>query len=311
MLECDPYNSLNGYLKKLFGCRVQKIPIDAGFTCPNRDGTKSTRGCIYCNSYGSGTGALRRGLSISEQIRRGKLFLKQRYGASKFIAYFQSFSNTYGPLDILRERYEEALEDNDIVGLAIGTRPDCVDEETLSLIAAYKKDHLVWIEYGLQSAHDRTLDRINRGHSVADFLHAVRITKDAGIDVCVHIILGLPGETGRDVLETANLLALLGIQGLKIHALYIVKGSEMEGQVQKGRYVPLTQEEYVELVCDVIELIPPAIIIHRLTGDARPAELVAPLWIKDKAATIKAIRATLKRRGSSQGSYLGRGITIQ
>ncbi|MDD5450843.1 MAG: TIGR01212 family radical SAM protein [Desulfovibrionales bacterium] len=303
MAEDRLYNDLNHYLRGLYGCRVQKIPIDAGFTCPNRDGTKSTQGCIYCNAYGSGTGAFRQGVSISEQIRQAKSFLGRRYGAGKFIAYFQSFSNTYAPISVLKQRYEEALFYEDIVGLAVGTRPDCISDDILALLASYQEKYLVWMEYGLQSAHDRTLEFINRGHTVADFLQAVDRTKKAGLPVCVHIILGLPGETKEDMLETARLVAGLDIQGLKIHLLYVVKGSGMESLFKRGEYIPLTQQEYVDLVCDVLELMPPDVVIQRLTGDPRPEELVAPLWARDKTGTINAVRTTLKERGSFQGKY--------
>ncbi len=307
MLEDRLYNDLSSYWRNIYGCRVQKIPIDAGFNCPNRDGTKSVRGCIYCNSYGSGTGAFRHGLSISEQIGQAKSLLGRRYGATKFIAYFQSFSNTYAPLPVLKQRYEESLADEDVIGLAIGTRPDCVDANILTLLASYQEKHVVWMEYGLQSAHDRTLDFINRGHTVADFLQAVKMTQKVGLPVCVHIILGLPGETKKDMLVTARLLAGLGIQGLKIHLLYVAQGSEMERLLKAGQYTPLAQQEYVDLVCDVLELIPPNVVIQRLTGDPRPEELVAPLWARDKMGTIDAIKSVLKERGSFQGKYFGLG----
>ncbi|MFH1147901.1 MAG: TIGR01212 family radical SAM protein [Pseudomonadota bacterium] len=301
------YYSLNEYLRGVFGCRVHKIPIDAGFTCPNRDGTKSLRGCIYCNNHGSGTGAFARGISIAEQVWTAKSFLSRRYGAKKFIAYFQSFSNTYAPIEILKERYEQALNDPDIVGLAVGTRPDCVNKGILELLSSYREKHAVWIEYGLQSAHDRTLELINRGHSVADFLDAVNIAADLGIPVCVHIIIGLPGEGRKQMIETARFLSTLKIQGLKIHLLYVVKGSQMEDLLRKGQYRALEKDEYVEIVCDILELLPPDLIIHRLTGDPRPEELVEPLWANDKAGALNAIRAELKKRGSYQGKRYGIG----
>ncbi|MDP2991781.1 MAG: TIGR01212 family radical SAM protein, partial [Deltaproteobacteria bacterium] len=219
-------------------------------------------------------------------------------------AYFQSFSNTYAPLPVLKQRYEEALFNEDIVGLAIGARPDCISDDILALLTSYQEKYLVWMEYGLQSAHDRTLEFINRGHTVADFLQAVDITKKAGLPVCVHIILGLPGETKEDMLETARLVAGLDIQGLKIHLLYVVKWSGMENLFKRGEYTPLTQQEYVDLVCAVLELIPPDVVIQRLTGDPRPEELVAPLWARDKMGTINAIKTALKERGGFQGKYV-------
>lgn len=306
MTEPELYKSLNNYLRRIFGQRVQKIPIDAGFTCPNRDGKISNRGCIYCNAYGSGTGALSRNLSIPDQVRTAKAFLGRRYGVSKFIAYFQAFSNTYGLPQELKAKYDQALKDKDIIGLAIGTRPDCVSEDILSLISSYKRDYKVWMEYGLQSAHDRTLKLINRGHTVADFADAVRLTNKFGIDICAHIILGLPGEVRRDMLETAAFVSDLGIHGLKIHALYVVKGSEMEKQFAGGLYRPLSQAEYVDLVCDVLEIISPEMVIHRITGDPRPEELLAPLWVRGKSATINAIKANFLKRNSFQGSKMKR-----
>lgn len=307
MTEHRLYHSLNEYLRDIFGCRVQKIPIDAGFTCPNRDGTKSLRGCIYCNNYGSGTGAFARGISISEQVKAAKSSLGRRYGAKKFIAYFQSFSNTYAPVNLLESKYEEALNDPDIVGLAVGTRPDCVNKDILELLSMYKKKYMVWIEYGLQSAHDRTLDLINRGHSVADFVAAVNAAADVGIPVCAHIIIGLPGESKKEMIETALFLSRLRIQGLKIHLLYVVRGSQMENMLRRGEYRPLVKDEYVEIVCDILELLPPGLIIHRLTGDPRPEELVEPLWAREKTGILNDIGAELKKRGSYQGKRYGIG----
>ena len=215
------YNEYSGYLKKMFGCRVQKIPLDAGLTCPNRDGSKGTGGCLYCDARGSGTGASARLPSLSEQIRQGKAFLGKRYGAGKFIAYFQSFSNTYAPREVLEKLYREALDQEGVVGLAVGTRPDCVNPEILDLLASFQKTHLVWVEYGLQSFLDETLRRINRGHSGEDFERAVLESRQRGLNVCAHVILGLPGEGLPEVLETARRLSGQDIQGLKIHSLYI------------------------------------------------------------------------------------------
>jgi len=213
------YRDLNTYFRSLFGCRVQKISIDAGLTCPNRDGTKGTGGCIYCNARGSGTGAWAQGLSIREQLLKGKQFLTKRYHAQKFMAYFQSFSNTYAPLAVLQRRYDEALAVDGIVGLAIGTRPDCVNQPVLDLLQSYAERHLIWIEYGLQSAHDQTLILINRGHDAACFTRAVRATQNRGIRICAHVILGLPNETREDMLHTARFVADLGLDGIKLHLL--------------------------------------------------------------------------------------------
>ena len=301
------YYDLNSYLRELFGCRVQKIPLDAGLACPNRDGLVSTGGCIYCNSRGSGTGAMREGLSITAQVIRGKEFLKKRYKAKKFIAYFQSFSNTYGPHGRLKGLYEEALAVDDIVGLSIGTRPDCIDESMLTILEGYTRDCLIWIEYGLQSIHDRTLTFINRGHDVKCFKGAVELTRNRGIKICTHVILGLPFEDRDDMLATAGAVAAMGIDGIKIHLLYIIKGTRMERLYLEGRYRCLEQEEYIDLVCDFLELLPPDMVIQRLTGDPHPAELVAPEWSLRKNETISVIKKILATRDSWQGKRFNQG----
>ncbi|TES92708.1 MAG: TIGR01212 family radical SAM protein [Desulfobacteraceae bacterium] len=295
------YNNFNTYLRNIFGCRVQKITIDAGFSCPNRDGTISTRGCIYCNVRGSGTGAHAKGLSVTEQLLQGKRALSKRYKAKKFIAYFQAFSNTYAPFDKLKSLYEEALEVNDVVGLSIGTRPDCVDESVLELLQGYGKKYLVWIEYGLQSVHDATLAFINRGHDFKCFKKAVAATKNRGIKICAHVILGLPNEKKTDMLETARAVAGMEIDGLKIHLLYIVKGTKLDKLYAAGKYRCLEQQEYVDLVCDFLERIPKNMTIQRLTGDPHPEELVAPMWSKKKMETMDLIKETLEKRDSWQG----------
>ena len=295
------YYDLNTYFRSLFGCRVQKITIDAGLSCPNRDGRISTGGCIYCNARGSGTGAFGRGLSITDQLLQGKSSLSRRYKAKKFIAYFQSFSNTYAPLEILRRMYDEALAVEDIVGLAIGTRPDCIDEAVLELLQSYASKYLIWIEYGLQSARDKTLELINRGHDFRCFKNAVDLTLNRGIKVCVHVILGLPGETRSDMMHTAKSIADLGIDGIKLHLLYVVKGTRLEAIYRQGKYTCLEQEEYVDLVCDFLESIPPGMIVQRLTGDPHPQELVAPQWALKKGETLAKIRETLEKRDSRQG----------
>ncbi len=297
------YHDLNTYLRNRFGCRVQKISIDAGLSCPNRDGTLSSRGCIFCDRLGSGTGAFQKGISITDQIRQGKANLSRRYKAEKFIAYFQSFTNTYAPVERLKQLYDEALAVEDVVGLSIGTRPDCVDEEKLRLIEGYARDRLVWIEYGLQSAHDETLARINRGHDFKAFQTAVEETKNRGIQICVHVILGLPGESRAQMMETAKILAGMGIDGLKIHLLYVVKGTLLEQWFRDGKYTCLTQEAYVDLVCDFLTYIPQNVVIQRITGDPHAEDLVAPLWSLEKIQTLNRIRQTLEDRNLYQGMY--------
>ncbi len=295
------YNDFNTYLRDIFGCRVQKITIDAGFSCPNRDGKITTGGCIYCNDRGSGSGARARGLSITEQIVQGKEALAKRYKAKKFIAYFQAFSNTYAPIDRLKSLYEEALAVDDVVGLSIGTRPDCVDEPILALLQQYGINTLVWIEYGLQSAHDATLALINRGHDFKCFVQAVDATRNRGIKICAHVILGLPHENKKHMLATADAIADLGIDGIKLHLLYIIKGTKLADLYGQGAYKCLEQQEYVDLVCDFLERIPRDMVVQRLTGDPHPQELVAPMWSLKKTETIALIQATMDARDSWQG----------
>lgn len=299
------YNDYNTYLRKVYGCRVQKISVDAGLTCPNRDGTLSTAGCIYCNARGSGTGAHAGGLSITEQLLEGKAALSRRYKAKKFIAYFQSFSNTYAPVSKLKRLYDDALAVDDVVGLSIGTRPDCVAEPVLDLLAGYAADHLVWVEYGLQSAHDTTLALINRGHDAACFQRAVDSTHARGLQVCAHVILGLPQETRTQMLATARFLAKLPVAGVKLHLLYVVCGTTLDGLYHSGAYRCLSQAAYVELVCEFLEYLPEQVVIQRLTGDPHPAELVAPRWSLRKRETLDKIRTALEKRNTWQGKRLG------
>ncbi len=295
------YNDLNTYLRSLFACRVQKIFIDAGLSCPNRDGTISTGGCIYCNANGSGTGAHRSGLSITEQVRTVKRHMARRYKAKKFIAYFQSFSNTYAPVEHLKTLYEEALAVEDMVGLFIGTRPDCVDEPVLELLQHYNENYLVWIEYGLQSAHDATLALINRGHDFKCFEKAVDMAKRRDIKVCAHVILGLPFENKQQMLETARIISGMGIDGIKLHHLCVLKGTALEQLYNNGSYHCLEQKKYTDIVCDFLELLPEEMIIQRLTGDPHDEELIAPLWSRRKSETLEQITRTLAARDSWQG----------
>jgi radical SAM protein (TIGR01212 family) len=297
-----PYRDLNSYLKERFGARVQKVTLDAGLTCPNRDGRVGVGGCLYCNARGSGTGAFSRGLSLAEQLEEGMDRLGRRYGASHFIAYFQSFSNTYAPIETLRSLYREALANPLVVGLSIGTRPDCLSPEILDVLADIARDRLLWLELGLQSAHDDTLKLINRGHDAACFSQAVRDAADRGLEVVAHVILGLPGEGPREMAATARYLGGLPLQGVKIHLLYVVRGSALEDMYRQGSYRPLEEEEYVRAVADFLELLPPHLVIHRLTGDPHPEELVAPAWCRDKSRVLAGIRNELARRGRCQGS---------
>jgi radical SAM protein (TIGR01212 family) len=300
------YRDFNSTLRQRFGSRVQKISIDAGLTCPNRDGTLGDQGCIYCNARGSGTGASLRGISITEQLEAGKAAMGRRYKAKRFLAYFQSFSNTYAPVAVLNRLWTEALAVPGVVGLCIGTRPDCVAQPVLDLLEAFARNHLVWIEYGLQSSNDATLARIGRGHDFAAFQQAVAMTRNRGIQICAHMICGLPGETRETMLATAKSVADAGIDGIKIHLLYVVRGTAMEALYASGAYRCLAQPDYVQIVCDIIERLPGSMVIQRLTGDPHPEELVAPKWSLQKRETLAMIHAELARRDTWQGKEAGR-----
>ncbi len=295
------YYDLNSYFKSIYGERVHKIAVDAGFDCPNRDGTLSTGGCIYCNAKGSGTGALEKGLSITRQLIASKRYVVKRFKAKKYLAYFQSFTNTYAPVETLRSLYEEALAVEGVIGLSIGTRPDCVNEPILDLVEGFAKDNMIWIEYGLQSIHDKTLCLINRGHDFKCFEQAVAATKGRSIHICAHVILGLPGETRSDMLETANAIARMNIDGVKLHLLYVVKDTPLEALYRKGSFECLTQEEYVEIACDFIERLPENMVIQRVTSEPHLRELVSPLWSLDKRGTMDMIKQMLETRDTWQG----------
>ena len=296
-----PYRDLNSYFRSLFGSRVHKVTVDAGLNCPNRDGTLSVGGCIYCNAKGSGTGQHAKGLSIAEQLENSKVRIARRFKTDKLMAYFQSFTNTYAPFEQLKALYDEALAVENVVGLAIGTRPDCVAPAVLDLLEGYAKSHLIWIEYGLQSAHDRTLRTINRGHDFACFEKTVAATRNRGINICAHVILGLPGESRKEMMETADAVAALGIDGVKLHLLYVVKGTPMEAMYREGHYRCLEQREYADLVCDFIERLPESMIIQRLTGDPHPWELVAPQWALQKKETMEMINRCFSEKQTWQG----------
>jgi len=298
------YVSLNNFLKEKFGTRVHKVPLDGGFTCPNRDGSKSTGGCIYCNSLGSGTGASLEGKSIEKQMEEGITYLSKRFKAKKFIAYFQSYSGSYGNAEQLKELYDSSLIDERVVGLSVGTRPDCLNKEVLDLLEDYqKKNYMVWLETGLQSVHNKTLEFINRHHSFEDFLYALDRAKERGLLVCTHIIFGLPGEGREEMIETAKKISKLPVDGIKFHSLYVVKGTPMEKLLKEGIYKPITEEEYVNMVCEAIALLPEKVVIQRLTGDPKKEELVEPQWTMNKQKTLSLIEKKLVERDLWQGKF--------
>jgi len=295
------YYDLKSFWINRFGYKVYKLPIDAGFTCPNRDGAVSTGGCIYCDGRGS---RLRQaGLlpSVSEQIRRGKEYYRKHRNAGKFIAYFQTFTNTYAPVEKLKKLYDEALAENNVIGLSVGTRPDCVPNDVIDLFRRYAKTRHVWLELGLQSIHERTLRFINRGHSAATFIDAVRRASGMNIHICTHIIVGLPGETREDILETARAIATLPIQGIKIHLLLALRGTTIGDLYEKGEITILDREDYVKIICDILEILPPEMVIQRLTADGYRDIFLAPQWAVNKMDVLNAIDMELEKRNTYQG----------
>jgi radical SAM protein (TIGR01212 family) len=312
------YRSFTDHLRQTFACRVHKVCVDAGFTCPNRDGTVAVGGCIYCNNVSFSPGNRR--LSVVEQLEQGKRFLRQRYRAQKFIAYFQAYTNTYGDVRLLKSLYDETLAGQDIVGLSIGTRPDCVPDEVLDLLADYASRTYVWLELGLESGHDQTLALINRGHTVAAFDDAVRRAQHRGLRLCAHIILGLPGESPAAMVATARHLAALRLDAVKLHHLHIVRHTALEKMYRRGEVEPLNLDAYAAVVADCLEVLPPEMIIMRLMGDAPRSMLVAPAWSLHKQTVLQRIEHELECRDTYQGKYyraahrhcpagLARGIT--
>ena len=304
MSASNPYNDYNSYLKNKYGTKVYRIGLDAGFSCPNRDGTKGTGGCLYCDKNGSRSPYADPKATLSSQLESRIRYLKQKRGAQKFIAYFQAFTNTHGSLNRLKSAYDEILPFKEIVGISIGTRPDAIDREKLSLIASYQEKYEVWLEYGLQSSHDKTLKFINRAHSYQEFADAVELAHTFHIPVCAHVILGLPGEGREEVVETARRITALRIEGIKIHSLHVLRDSPLEKLYNDNKIELSTLDEYSELVCDFLENLPSSVIVKRLTGQGGGESHVAPSWALDKTMTMKRIGEVFEARGSYQGSKL-------
>lgn len=303
------YNTLNSELKRIFGEKVMKLSLDGGFTCPNRDGTLGTRGCIFCSEEGSGEFAGSRFVSIKEQVEQQKKLLSTKWKANKYIAYFQNFTNTYGPIEQLKRVYNEALKIDNIVGLAIATRPDCINDEILELLDDLNKRTFLWLELGLQSIHERSEKFIRRGYPLSTYEKAIEELKKRNIKVVTHLIVGLPNEDKDDILSSVTYVAQTNTWGIKLHSLYIQEGTDIYNHYINNPHKMLTKEEYVDIIVDAIEILPGNMIIHRVTGDARKEILYEPKWSADKLGVISSIDKELKIRKGFQGQkYLQKKV---
>ena len=288
------YLSLNEHYRRKFGCKVYKLSLDAGFTCPNRDGTLDTRGCIFCSASGGGEFAAGPCEDIRSQLENAKKRVLSKNKDGKFIAYFQSFSNTYAPVSRLEQLYRAAMEPEDIVGLAIGTRPDCLAEDVISLLARLNREKPISVELGLQTVHPQTIQYIRRGYENAVYFDAVKRLKAAGIEVVTHIIIGLPGETRDMAVETTRQAILAGTDGLKFHLLHVLRGTDLERDYLAGKFRCLTLEEYAATLKACLRLVPPEVVIHRITGDGAKRDLLAPLWSADKKRVLNYLNQYLR-----------------
>ena len=290
------------------GERVHKIALDAGFTCPNRDGSKGTGGCTFCNNASFSPND-RQSAPLKDQMEAGRRGIARGTRARKYLAYFQAYTNTYADLAELRARYDQALAMEGVVGLAVGTRPDCVSEAVLDLLAGYRdRGYEVWLELGLQSAFDTTLQRVNRGHGLNEYRHTCRSARRRGLPICTHLIVGLPGEDGQHARESLDVVLDIGTDGLKLHPLHVVRHTVLAKQWRQGEYMPLPLEAYVDIAADLIERTPWEVTYHRITGTAPSELLLAPRWCAQKWPVVNAIDAELTRRGTRQGAKLAGGV---
>ncbi|OPJ63025.1 TIGR01212 family radical SAM protein [Clostridium oryzae] len=295
------YYNLNYFLRQKFGEKVFKISLDAGFSCPNRDGTISSGGCIFCSARGSGDFAGNRNFSITKQFEDIKGVMNKKWKNGKYIAYFQAYTNTYASVDVLEEKYQEAINQEGVVALAIATRPDCINEEVIELLKRINKRKYVWVELGLQTSNEATAKLINRGYSLDCFEKAVYALEEACIDIVVHTIIGLPGEDKQDVLNTVAYLNNFNIAGIKFHLLHLMKDTPMVKLYETGKFRFLEMDEYIDILCSAIKLLRNNIVIHRLTGDAPRNTIIGPLWSLKKWEVLNAIDNTLRDNGWYQG----------
>ena len=305
MVLSNYVNTFGQAMLRRYGERVHKLTLNADFTCPNRDGSKGRGGCTFCNNVSFNPNG-RNPTAIRDQLEAGRRVIRKRTGAHRYIAYFQAYTNTYDDIDRLAERYDTALADPDIAGLAVGTRPDCVPDAVLDLLAGYQnRGKEVWLELGLQSAWDDSLKRVNRGHGFDEYRVAVRNAHARGLQVCTHLIVGLPGETHAHCMTTLQRVLDLGVEGLKLHPLHVVKGTRLANQWRRGDYAPLSLERYITIACDMIERTPETVIYHRVTATAAGNILLAPDWCSQKWAVLNRITQTLRARGTQQGALVG------
>lgn len=296
-----PYHSFDYMLKERFGEKIYKVALNGGMTCPNRDGTLGSRGCIFCSAGGSGDFAGNRQDSITQQIEKQASSIRQKRGVAKFIAYFQAYTNTYAPVDYLRKIYTKAISHPDIVAVSIGTRPDCLDKDILQLLDELNQKKPVWVELGLQTIHETTAQYIRRGYPLSCFEQAVSELRKRNLDVIVHTILGLPGENRNDILSTIEYLNHQDIQGIKLQLLHVLKGTDLADDYLAGKFQVYTMEEYLDLVIDCLEHLNPEIVIHRLTGDGPKDLLIAPLWSSAKRTVLNTLHRKCKLQHSFQG----------
>lgn len=298
-----PYHSLDYYLRETFGKKVYKLALDGGMTCPNRDGTVGTGGCIFCSAGGSGDFAENRTGSIREQVDRAKARVSRKIAGETgaYIAYFQSYTNTYAPLPYLESLFSEAISLPEICALSVGTRPDCLPEETVALLSRLNKEKPVWVELGLQTIHEKTAEFIRRGYPLSVFEDAYKRLKQAGLTVIVHVILGLPGETKEDMLSTVRYLAGMRVDGIKLQLLHVLKGTDLDGLYRAGAFQTLTLPEYLEITGECLKLLPPETVIHRLSGDGPKSILTAPLWSGNKRMVLNSLAKYLKENHIVQG----------
>lgn len=295
------YHSLNYFLRNKFGEKIYKISLDGGFTCPNRDGKVATGGCTFCSARGSGDFAGSRILSITEQFEDRKEMMQKKWKDGKYIAYFQAYTNTYAPVDELRRKYEEALAQKNVIAISIATRPDCLDDDVLDYLSELNKKTYLWVELGLQTINDETARNFNRGYDFEVFDNSLKKLQERGIEVVVHTIFGLPGETKEDMLKTVDYVAHSGAQGVKFHLLHLMEGTRMVKQYENGELQLLSKEDYIDLICEAVAMIPEEMVVHRLTGDAPRQSLIGPMWSLKKWEVLNDIDKALVDNNIWQG----------